>query len=60
MSLYIEKGLSGVRTGFWQKKSEKYVMPSPMGDVRGLLKELRRIWFLVGGSGGPPPENFLI
>ncbi len=40
------------------KKSEKRVMTSSMGDARGLLKEFRRIWFLVGGFGGPPPENF--
>ena len=24
-----------------------------------MLKEIGRIWFLVGGSGGPPPRNFL-
>ena len=35
-------------------------MASSMGGVRGSLKELRRIWFLVGGSGGPPPEHFWI
>ena len=40
------------------KKSERGVMPSLMGDAPGLLKEFRRISFLVGGFGGPPPENF--
>ena len=44
------------------KKSEKCVMPSPRRDVHGSFKELRRIWFIVGGGGfgGPPPENFWI
>ncbi len=42
------------------KKSEKCVMPSSMGDAHGSFKELGRIWFLVGGFGGPPPENFWI
>ncbi len=42
------------------KKSEKCVMPSLMGDAHGSFKELGRIWFLVGGFGGSPPENFWI
>ncbi len=42
------------------KKSENYVMPSSMRGVRGPLKELRRIRFLVAGLGVPPPENFWI
>ena len=40
------------------KKSEKRVMPSSVGDARGLLKEESSVWFFAGGSGGPPPENF--
>ena len=28
--------------------------------VRGAFKEPRRIWSVLGGSGGPPPENFWI
>ncbi len=42
------------------KKSEKCVMPSSVGNGRELIKELWRVRFPAGGSGGPPPENLLI
>ncbi len=42
------------------KKSEKRVMPSSMADACGLLREFRRMWFLVEGFGSNPPENVYI
>ena len=60
VELYLQEANYRGQNGFWQKKSEKCVMPSSMGDARGLFKELWRIWFVIGGSGGPPPVMFWI